>query len=942
MTMDSRPNGDIEQEGPADQKTIAYIHFLVNPLALKEHLEKSNPEPTAVDLLTLFLKHSLNPLGRLKEKPGDVVDVFEHPSQYGISEKKVAGLWLLSLKAAALIRWDLNILEKMQIPLQEKLMEELIQVSFSRSRALNDPVDLSSLLTMRPCQRGALFLFHRWVLRTIRLNRVPKEPTKVPLVNLFYGLDGSPPNHDFDEGLEVSHEELSSEINHELGMFFAFCEDFQQAAYHFEQTLNILSKIPPSTKISPLIDRGALTSFARILGVDGAEAMDKHGPKRVCSSVQDRFREALATGDESAVDLLELDMMEDSLCFLDRFWVETVESTAFFPSAQRRIRVANAIHVIVSGGILHNHRRISPDEWTDIGNLLQSFLPRMSPSQKRNVTSFLSCSPVLLPLASDPHPSTVGAAGIEVVSPPTHHHNPLLPSLMPKELLRTLDLSMSPSPHGTNKKEIVQSPSENKKLSSAFMRKFIGTSPPVASPDKKKNMKDSRPAGEMCSLADDIISCYDLSKLATLVGELAKPSMPPDPVIFLCAQWELPLPLGEMLRVVPKGPVPDYILLMLVKARELQLLKRHQDAWVFLNHTFQMLEEQKNKAAIPTAPVLQRIVTWELHFNQLLEGQIALRKGKSDWNAVARLRGMNAHLEVPCTLAHLCLDLQEGSSPRAKANLLWDLLVVVFRSGVGSRSVAFSRGERGGPSPTTPTAFIAFVRNILNVDVLSVLLAFSARVFNILRGEPQGDVVTPHLNIWPSSVHNPSQLSLTVAQEVLATILDHCLSLAPFHVPWLRAHADLCLVLERYAQAFRGYLLCGMVSTSGFLRVDFPFDSETVRRMIRCNCGMECFTQAAVLCQFLDKVDYSQAFQCLMERPAVDGMDSLYGYFYDTSCLEFLVFFLNQEREAKRRDEVIKILGRLELNANNAEEIRREVRRTRTAQFFREMAGLYI
>ena len=28
---------------------------------------------------------------------------------------------------------------------------------------------------------------------------------------------------------------------------------------------------------------------------------------------------------------------------------------------------------------------------------------------------------------------------------------------------------------------------------------------------------------------------------------------------------------------------------------------------------------------------------------------------------------------MPCALAHLCLEMAEGASPRAKAALLWDL-----------------------------------------------------------------------------------------------------------------------------------------------------------------------------------------------------------------------------------------------------------------------------
>ena len=136
MDGDCVENGAVGTNGVGDvqlQKSIPYVEFLVNPERLKQHLAKRNPSmlrklllnlkidlilifvlsaPSAEYLLTLFLKHSLNPMGKLKEKPTDVVEIFEHPYHYGIYETKVHGLWVLSLKTASLIDWDLRVLER--------------------------------------------------------------------------------------------------------------------------------------------------------------------------------------------------------------------------------------------------------------------------------------------------------------------------------------------------------------------------------------------------------------------------------------------------------------------------------------------------------------------------------------------------------------------------------------------------------------------------------------------------------------------------------------------------------------------------------------------------------------------------------------------------------------------------------------------------------------
>lgn len=62
--------------------------------------------------------------------------------------------------------------------------------------------------------------------------------------------------------------------------------------------------------------------------------------------------------------------------------------------------------------------------------------------------------------------------------------------------------------------------------------------------------------------------------------------------------------------------------------------------------------------------------------------------------------------------------------------------------------------------------------------------------------------------------------------------------------------------------------------------------------MIKCCSYLQCHTQVAVLCQFLDETDYSAAFKALQERNVYDAMDAYYCCIWDITILEFLVRIL--------------------------------------------------
>ena len=65
------------------------------------------------------------------------------------------------------------------------------------------------------------------------------------------------------------------------------------------------------------------------------------------------------------------------------------------------------------------------------------------------------------------------------------------------------------------------------------------------------------------------------------------------------------------------------------------------------------------------------------------------------------------------------------------------------------------------------------------------------------------------------------------------------------------------------------------------------------------------FQQAAILCQFLENIDYSTALRCLQERNSVDAMDAYYCCLWDVSLIEFIINMHQKRGEVQRRDKAV-------------------------------------
>jgi integrator complex subunit 8 len=69
--------------------------------------------------------------------------------------------------------------------------------------------------------------------------------------------------------------------------------------------------------------------------------------------------------------------------------------------------------------------------------------------------------------------------------------------------------------------------------------------------------------------------------------------------------------------------------------------------------------------------------------------------------------------------------------------------------------------------------------------------------------------------------------------------------------------------------------------------------------------------KAAVLCQFLEEVDYTTAFKSLGDiksNTCSDAMDSFYSCVWDITILEYLVYLHTKRGEHHRKQQAVSII----------------------------------
>ena len=101
------------------------------------------------------------------------------------------------------------------------------------------------------------------------------------------------------------------------------------------------------------------------------------------------------------------------------------------------------------------------------------------------------------------------------------------------------------------------------------------------------------------------------------------------------------------------------------------------------------------------------------------------------------------------------------------------------------------------------------------------------------------------------------------------------------------------VALCEYGAALEGYMEAAALSTSHFHDPvpEEVWPANILRRLINCCQRLNYHTQAAILCQLLQPVDYDLAFRILREN-ATTLLENMFGYFWDMTIIEYLICIL--------------------------------------------------
>lgn len=158
------------------------------------------------------------------------------------------------------------------------------------------------------------------------------------------------------------------------------------------------------------------------------------------------------------------------------------------------------------------------------------------------------------------------------------------------------------------------------------------------------------------------------------------------------------------------------------------------------------------------------------------------------------------------------------------------------------------------------------------------------------------------------------------------------------------ARGDLFMSQGNFKQAMGCFVGTLMLMTDYFnnFSKDYADEEPYISRMIQCSISLSCFTQAVALCQMNKTLNYTIAFKQLNERICNDCCDDIYECIWNVTLLEYIINLHARRGEVERRSKVIQLIGQLELNENNPEEILREAEHVRRSRFFRIMSNKYL
>lgn len=359
-----------------------------------------------------------------------------------------------------------------------------------------------------------------------------------------------------------------------------------------------------------------------------------------------------------------------------------------------------------------------------------------------------------------------------------------------------------------------------------------------------------------------------------------------------------------------------------------------------------------------------KTISYEMPRLDIIENCLIMLLNLNDWENCVIFDPKRSSMCELCvsfakTMIEIKLEATTNKNPISRKRDIWDLLLPIFNMSNQQQQSNLKRNQQNRRSSDSPARFLMgsvnistlkqFIDKIRDQIMISFLLSMFAKMHNLIKDDTSMDLYVDNLNVWPLSISNVNGYNIKSIAESLSQLLKLAIKMYPLNASWIRLQGDLEYVNGNNEAAMKYYVQT-LILTTDYCTVPIQpiqrmhTDEGIVKKMIKCSSNLGCFLQAAVLCQFVEDVDYTLAFKLLQEKSSnfQDAMDSYYSLIWDTTLLEYIINLHAKKGEHKRRLQAISYIRQLELNANNSEEVKQKAAAVRKSKFLRSLANQYL
>lgn len=498
----------------------------------------------------------------------------------------------------------------------------------------------------------------------------------------------------------------------------------------------------------------------------------------------------------------------------------------------------------------------------------------------------------------------------------------------------------------------------------------------------------------MCDSERKLIAATSTKLVRKYLVELAKFN-PQNPLWTINRNWYLSPEIRVVVLNVKRGFIQDFSYILLGKINEMVQKKDYNAAlalitelrnevkraefasdsvvgklakqiqWEKMNIQIMVrMESWKNvfPAKDPWITKLNQMVKTinsEMPRLEILENVVITLLNINEWESCANFDSKRSSIIDLCaSFAKTMLDIQvdiknKNQIPRKRE--FWDLILPIFNSSNQQQNANPKRNQHNRRSSDSPARFSVggmsvsilkqFLDKMRDPILISMLLSVFTKMHNLLKDDSNLELSIDNLHLWPLSISNVNGYNIKSVAEAIIQLLKIGLKLYPSTVAWIRLQGDLEFVNGNNEAAMKYYVQSLVISTEYCsLPIQRPLvDDSLIKKMIKCSSNLGCFLQSAVLCQFMEEIDYSLAFKCLQEKTSnfQDAMDSYYSLIWDTTLLEYIIHLHSKKNEHKRKLQAISYIKQLELNANNNEDVKQRAASIRKIKFVRSIANQF-